>query len=172
MSKILTKWKSAPNYMGEDYSDYYLVATQNRDSDALVRSNFRTALNMLGGESKNVIVARSGHWAVGWIEMLLVHETAKSKIKIAEKIIKDLADYPVLDEQDYYEEQQAEWEADYSTWARDDAIKILGLEEPLTKLDEKRLWYAVGETFAYSGEAYLHEKELISKWQEALQEIT
>ena len=35
----LEPWYKAENYMGEDYSDYYVVYGQNRDSNALEKSN-------------------------------------------------------------------------------------------------------------------------------------
>ena len=100
----MDKWKSASNYMGEDYSQYYVLLTKSRDSDVLTKSNFDTALEQLGGENKDsgVEVIRSGHWAVGWIEMILIHETATDKIKVGEQIEASLKDYPILDEDKYY----------------------------------------------------------------------
>ena len=96
---MLTPWRKANNYIGEDYSDYYVVLFQYRDSGTLERSNFSNALEELGGEnSPNVIIARSSHWAVGWVEHLLIHKEDKKHIEEAEKIIALLEDYPVLNE--------------------------------------------------------------------------
>ena len=105
---MLTPWRKANNYIGEDYSDYYVVLFQYRDSGTLERSNFSNALEELGGEnSPNVIIARSSHWAVGWVEHLLIHKEDKKHIEEAEKIIALLEDYPVLNEGHFSE---LEWE--------------------------------------------------------------
>ncbi len=86
-------------YTGER-GNWLTVACQHRDSDILTRSNWRVALEMLGGEGEEVVIERLGHWAVGWIEYMLI-APGSSKIQIAETIEKNLADYPVLDDMDY-----------------------------------------------------------------------
>ncbi len=86
-------------YTGER-ENWFVVACQHRQSDILTRSNWRVAVGMLGGEGKEVVIERLGHWAVGWIEYMLV-APGSSKIQIAETIEKNLADYPVLDDMDY-----------------------------------------------------------------------
>ena len=79
---------SRSNYLGsEEGFDWFLVFSQNRDSDCLERSNFRSALRLLGGESDNVNVIRHGHWACGWIEYLIVNPKSE-EVKIAEEIRK------------------------------------------------------------------------------------
>ena len=103
----LPKWQSAPNYLGKEYSDYYIVLNRTRDSNSLEESNFETALSMLGGESETVIIIHSGHWAVGWIEFLAIHESDKEKLKLGETILQKLNDYPILNEEDYSNRQ---WE--------------------------------------------------------------
>jgi hypothetical protein len=90
------KWKRASNYMGEEYPDYYVLIGQNRDSDPLERANFDEALERLGGESETVLVIRSNHWAVGWVEVILIHESDKEHIAEGEKIQAELQDYPAL----------------------------------------------------------------------------
>jgi hypothetical protein len=94
----MEKWKSASNYMGEEYPEYYVLISQNRDSPPIDRANFDEALERLGGESETVKVIRSGHWAVGWVEVILIHESDKEHIGIGEKIQSELQDYPVLSE--------------------------------------------------------------------------
>lgn len=98
----MEKWKSASNYMGEEYPDYYVLIGQNRDSNYMDRANFDEALEALGGESETVKVIRSGHWAVGWVEVILIHESDKEHIKIGEEIQDSLSDYPVLSDERYY----------------------------------------------------------------------
>jgi len=90
----------------EGISEYGVLLAQNRDSDALERSNFRAALARLGGESENVQVHRFGHWAVGWFEIIVVKEGTEEYEK-AEEIEGKLENYPVLDEEDF---SRLEWE--------------------------------------------------------------
>lgn len=117
----IEKWIYPDSYVGPDHSDCYVGLGQNRDSDALTRSNFRVSLEMLGGESlcecENarhckcaVQVVRDSHWACGWIEYILVHESASDKIKILNDIAEELDVYPVLDESDWSQEEENEME--------------------------------------------------------------
>ena len=79
--------------------DFDVLLTQNRDSEAYERSNFRTAVKILGGEGENVQIDRFGHWACGWFETLSVRRDTAEHSK-AEDIERKLADYPILDEFD------------------------------------------------------------------------
>jgi hypothetical protein len=89
---------SLSNYIGEsDIPGFDCLLTQNRDSDALTRSNFISALEMLGGESDNVQIFRFGHWACGWWEALTVKRDTP-EYKIALDIESGLEDYPVVNE--------------------------------------------------------------------------
>ena len=89
---------SLSNYMGStDFGNFYGFLTQNRDSDILTRSNFISGLEILGGESENVQIHRFGHWACGWWEIIAVKKGTK-EFEEAEKIEKELLDYPVVNE--------------------------------------------------------------------------
>lgn len=104
MTKQLEKWQHAGNYLGDTFYEYYLVCGQHRDSDYIQQSNFIIATQRLGGEhDPEVIIARSGHWAVGWVENLMVHESAKDKLDIALQIVNDIEDCVVLDFDHYSE---------------------------------------------------------------------
>lgn len=95
----LKKWKLPQYYIGEKWPDYYSSGVwQSRDSDCLERSNFICMLEQLGGESETVIVVRENHWAVGWVEWIAIHESDEKSLRIADKIMAALADYPVIDE--------------------------------------------------------------------------
>lgn len=104
------RWKYADNYCGEDFSEYIQGCGQNRDSNILTQSNFGTLLDLLGGESKTVIILRSGHWACGWVEQILVHESDKKSLGILLKVHTTLEDYPILDDDDFNEREQEERE--------------------------------------------------------------
>ena len=90
-------------YLGEDwFKDWFVLYGRNRDSRILEQSNFESILKYMGGESDNVQIIRSGHWACGWIEFLLVNPIDTDKIELAENVGIELAKYPVFDDSDYY----------------------------------------------------------------------
>jgi hypothetical protein len=93
-----------------DQGDWIVVPVgRNRDSDALGESNFRVAVQTLGGESETVEVHRFGHWACGWFEILIAHPDRRADV---EAIAKRLDNYPILNEDDFsaleYERGEAE----------------------------------------------------------------
>ncbi len=91
-------------------ADWLVVVGQNRDSNALDRSNFAVAVESMGPldpEDKDHAIRRFGHWACGWFELLLVRpDTACAKEGAS--IEAALADYPVLNEEDFSAEEQGE----------------------------------------------------------------
>ena len=151
----LKMWKRADNYGGTDYDGYYEICGKHRDSDALERANFDSILKALGGEhsspewekthteeveegKEEVMVAHSGHWAVGWVEVILVHKDS-SEVGEAEAIVSELEDYPVYDEDlwgDYESEEQSEmWTSSGKSKALN-ALDKAGLFEEATSFDE------------------------------------
>lgn len=110
----MKKWKYAENYGGIDYSDYYIVIGRNRDSCLLENHNYEEVWKRLNDfeneleEEDNteygwLIGANFGHWAVGWIELIMVHEDAPQElIDTATDILNDMSNYPLLNEDEYY----------------------------------------------------------------------
>ena len=94
----MEKWSRSDNYIGKTYYDYYVLLSHSRDSGLVEESNFQSALKILGGESDTVKIIRSSHWAVGWIEMILIHESDKEAIIKGNEIEKALDNYTILDE--------------------------------------------------------------------------
>lgn len=106
-------------------SDFLVVpVTQTRDSGPLDRSNFEQALEMLGGESDDVQVHRFGHWGPGWFEIILV-DPKSDKVRIAEDIESSLADYPVLNEEDFSEKETKETEEYYQFMSLSERVDVL-----------------------------------------------
>lgn len=97
----MEQWQQPDYYIGEQYYDYYVVLSRNRDSGLIENSNFDVALSQLGGESPTVKVVRVGHWAYGWVDILLVHKDDDEMVALAREITDSLANYPVLDDDDY-----------------------------------------------------------------------
>ncbi len=81
----------------EDRQDWTVVVGRNRDSSPLEQSNFHSMLDALGGESDTVEVHRFGHWACGWLEVVLA---APSRAEEVAGMQDALADYPVFDDDD------------------------------------------------------------------------
>jgi len=93
---------------------YKAPVSRTRDSGALDESNFETCLAACGGESDDCEVHRFGHWACGWFEIIIVRPGSDACLE-AEKCAASLADYPVLDDDDWgareMEEQALAWES-------------------------------------------------------------
>lgn len=90
-------------YWGER-GHWFLAAAQTRDSDCLARSNFRCFTAELKSIDENSYAIESfNHWAVGWVEYLLVNPECKKAVELAESLRTRLEDYPILDEHDFSE---------------------------------------------------------------------
>jgi hypothetical protein len=97
--EYLKRWTKPDHYAGASWPEYYSSGVgQSRDSDALERSNFACMLRALGGESDTVLVVHEGHWAVGWVEWIAVHESNEDALRAADDIKRELEDYPVVNE--------------------------------------------------------------------------
>lgn len=88
----------------DDSRENWLVVlvSQNRDSAILEKSNFESALEILGGESDTIEIHRFGHWGPGWFEIIIAHP---SRLEDVAKIAFSLANYPILNESDYSEKE-------------------------------------------------------------------
>jgi hypothetical protein len=135
------------------------------------RVNFAEILDLLGGESKTVIVAAASHWACGWVETILIHESDAKALKIGDEIKRGLKDYPLVDEDAYYEAQAEEREElmkDYLTeFRRETVLAIAELTDvPLQVLEEvaesgaldAEIASALYDAEGYSGEAWVCAK--------------
>ena len=114
----LDEWTMPRNYFGATWEGHYVFLGQNRDSDALDRSNFRSALKAIGDESEHengVTVVHEGHWACGWIEWIAIPFGPSIALAKACEIQEGLESYPVVNESDWSELETEE--AD-EVWAR------------------------------------------------------
>lgn len=113
-------WERPRDYGGHSPDGDYIVYTQHRDSSALERSNYRRILEDVGkkavelgqregllgdpveGETQWVYTFRAGHWAVGWVEYIILKQVCPDDLVIyVGEIRARLADYPVYDEDDF-----------------------------------------------------------------------
>lgn len=124
----LNRWTMPKDYFGASRPEYYGSGCgQTRDSDALERSNFRSMLKKLGGESETVIVVRENHWACGWVEWIAIHQDDEKSLAIADEIKGRLENYPVVCESDFSdletEEANQVWKDCYGPHERLDYIR-------------------------------------------------
>jgi hypothetical protein len=105
--------------------DWLVVPTgQNRDSSHAERSNFAAALALMGGEGDDVHVHRFGHWAVGWVEIILARPGSEAACK-AEDIERRLARYPLLDEDDVSAREHDSYCSAWESWGASEFVQEL-----------------------------------------------
>jgi len=107
MTPLSEYFKRDSAYFGERLH-WLVAATVHRDSDCLERSNFRSFLKLLGGEGEQVAIERASHWAVGWLDYLIIDPEATELVTKAEEALAGLENYPVLDEEDFSELEREE----------------------------------------------------------------
>lgn len=104
-------FKTSSAYWGEK-SSWLVCYSITRDADVLARSNFRCFLKLLGGKgnegakgsqeiSEFVSIEEASHWAVGWVQYLIISPAAADLLKKAETILEELDGYPVLNDDDF-----------------------------------------------------------------------
>lgn len=132
----LVRWTYPDNYAGETFKEYYRTGIgQSRDSGALEKSNFESMLRELGGETETVVVQHSGHWAVGWVETILIHESDTQKLELANEIMSDFKNYPVIDEDHFCETEREEF-SEYAESAKNELASALCLHLGFEELEE------------------------------------
>lgn len=153
-------------YFG-DRPDWLIAYTQHRDSDTLSRSNWTSFVEALGGESDTVAIERSNHWAVGWVEYLVIDPTDAARIAEAERLLARLEDYPVLDEMAWSNLEQDEYHEAWKDYGKSDFVRGLVREFGLSDAAEELLdqdddLQAFFESLIPSGEYYHAEGSGVS----------
>lgn len=133
------QWTTPEYYGGFDPVGDVVIAGQSRDSDALARSNYETIFKFLrdteeqlaedpeyaaefdAAYEKNdhelfIYDFRASHWAVGWVETLLMSRHAPDPLqRVVTEVIESMEVYPCFDEEHYSElewnETQEYWES-------------------------------------------------------------
>ena len=83
-------------YFGDNES-WYVVHTTHRDADLLNRANHQAIRDALPEGS--FAIEGFGHWLVGHGEWILVDPANAEAVEIAQRILDDLEDYPVVDDE-------------------------------------------------------------------------
>ena len=115
------QWETPSSYAGFDPVGDVLVLSINRDSDALGRSNWAVGGTLLreaadaAGAPESVYDWRASHWAVGWVDYLMVKRDApESVLEAAAEILDSLSDYPALSDDHW---SDLEWSEASDYWA-------------------------------------------------------
>jgi len=101
--KYLKLWEYPESYFGDTHYDWYPVCGRSRDSKVLELSNFECFedfCNELCGQD-NVKIVHESHWAVGWVETLMIHKDSPNLDEIDDIKGKLIEDYPVLNDNHY-----------------------------------------------------------------------
>ena len=165
MSNVLNLWIYPQNYHGADWSNYYVILGHHRDSDILTRCNWQAATETLEALAEQldafdsegdsyVQTAHDSHWAVGWCDTLLVHKNAPAQlIAEVESIVKQLREYPILDENLFcaMEEEEAN-----ETW------NLISLRERIELCAKAgiSIFHARHKYFPYDGSGYIWDRLL------------
>lgn len=129
-----------------------------RDSGPFEQSNFTAAMAMLGGESETLERHEFNHWACGWFAILLLDP---SRVAEGEALEERLERYPVLNEDDLYERERAEYDLSWSQYGeREFACQLqkeFGLSDTATDALEGEPVREYYESLIPSGEYYVPE---------------
>lgn len=109
-------WVTPKDYAAFDAKadpvSHYNIYGRHRDSTILENCNYDEILGYLEilsgihGCRDKVYDFRAGHWAVGWVEEIIVEKDAHDAVLIqAAEYLSALSDYPILDEQKYSDTQ-------------------------------------------------------------------
>jgi hypothetical protein len=109
----LERWERETNYFGNDYSNYCIIYSKNRDSNILELSNYSAIKEELECQNVKYIEERFNHWLCGYVDVLMIHEQYAEDIRSIEKYLSQLEDYPILDDDDYYRREDEELEEIY-----------------------------------------------------------
>lgn len=137
---------SGPDDIGETHM---ISISQNRDSDALAQSNFAVVSeDMLERFPDDVRIMHASHWAVGWVDQLIVR-VLKTDYKPAmpadwqfteafEAIVEwstNLENYPVADESDWSRREHEELVEYIGNERYDDEAEIDGVTVQFETID-------------------------------------
>lgn len=166
MSTVRQEHSSNAAYWGER-EEWLIAYAQHRDSDTLTRSNWAAFVEALGGESDTVAIERSNHWAVGWVEYILVDPQDTERVKLAEELREQLDDYPVLDEMGFSNLEHEEYQEAWQDYGRSDFVRGLRKKFNLSDaaeelLDQDEELQAFFESLITSGEYYTAEGSGVS----------
>lgn len=167
MTTLAQEHSHSACYFG-DRPHWLIAYAKHRDSDTITRSNWDSFVQALGGESETVAIERSSHWAVGWVDYLIVDPEDAERVALAEELRSSLEDYPVLDDMALsnleYDEYCENWQNFGASDFCDTLKREFGLSDAAADLlseadqDTLREWF---ESLITSGEYYIAEDDSV-----------
>lgn len=130
----LSRWVLPSNYSGAHWNGYYVAPIGiNRDSSILERSNWDAQWADLeplradvdSDDTYSPQIVREGHWAVGWVEWVAIHESNHDALRVADELAASLESYPVLDDESHSRMEWEEYVDSFVTYGRRDFIRSL-----------------------------------------------
>ena len=128
--QYLKKWTEAPNYLGMDLTDFYVVAAESEQSDSVDMSNYRVWHRLFPD------LEEFSFGGCMEFKALMIHKDSLLLEAIEEKK-KSLEDYPILDEQDLSDLESDQWYEYWSNWGYIDCFEELLIAIPELKDDER-----------------------------------
>lgn len=112
------------SYYGE-HPDWFQVISKSRDSKIIEESNFRATLKALKKISEDgIIIETARHWGCGWIETLIIDPSNEKLVREATEILNALADYPIVDDEDFSNLEREKLEAYWNRMPAKDRIAL------------------------------------------------
>lgn len=121
-----------------DREDWLIAASVHRDSDTVDRANWAEWCKALP-ESGTVAIERSTHWAVGWVDYLVIDPSDTAAVALAESLRERLEDYPVLDEMELSNLEWDEYLEGWDSYGASEFCRELGNAFDLAYATKERL---------------------------------
>ena len=141
MKKLIDFFKDPYSVYFGDKGGWLVAYIRTRDSELIEEINFEVFIRgfKTAGltEDKDFAVERASHWAVGWVDYLVVPPGSQAE-KIAKKLLTALEEYPCLDDDLYSEkawEIASEFAKEISDYEKEEIIKSFGLPEKIKNDD-------------------------------------
>jgi hypothetical protein len=128
--EVVGNWQGFDSFCWHDRPDdceqFAIVYTHNRDSSVLAESNAHVISEALApyteGDDPDVYPEHHGHWACGWVDGFSIRVYRDDRITDAfcayHALAARLADYAVLDEEDYSTRELEAIDESWDNWAR------------------------------------------------------
>ena len=174
----LTRWVLPSHYSGAHWDGYYVApVSRHRDSDVLTLSNWKAQWADLeplradvdSDDTYSPQIVREGHWAVGWVEWVAIHESNSEALRVADELAASLESYPVLDDESHSRMEWEEYVDSFCAYGRRDFIRCLSRKFELAQstcyvledVDEDKImeWF---QSLIPSGEYFTPQSDGVS----------
>lgn len=111
---------------------------KNRDSDIITTTNFDGITGVLLEEFPDSFeIMQSNHWAVGWVDQLMVDTKDQDALDRLQGVVNALEDYPVWDEAAVSEAEMLAEEEDFNNNIKSDLEKLWEKDESNIELPDE-----------------------------------